>query len=148
MDTILTEMSKMRKVTDWHTDEGQTMVNRPQCKLAWHKAPGELTTKELQDGCCVGHHGYHNKMVLAILNLHVSTLPPTKFWLNLTCYSGADKVWRFSRWPLWGHLIYRNRMILAILNLHVTLMPPIKFGLDQHYSQGGDAVWRVSKWPP
>ena len=33
---------------------GMTMVNRP-----WHK----LTTRDLQDGCCDGHRGYHNKMV-------------------------------------------------------------------------------------
>ena len=32
MDTILMKMMKMWKVTDRHTDEGQTMVNRP-----WHK---------------------------------------------------------------------------------------------------------------
>ena len=68
------------------------MVNRPQHKLAWCKAPGELTIKDLQDGCCGGHHGYHNKMVLTILNLHVDPMHPTKFWLNLTYHSGADEV--------------------------------------------------------
>ena len=60
MDTILMEMSKMWKVTDSHTDERLNMVDRPQHKLAWSKAPGELTIEYLHNGCCGGHHGYHN----------------------------------------------------------------------------------------
>ena len=36
------------------------MVNRLQHKLAWSKAPGELTIEDLQDGCCGGHRGQHN----------------------------------------------------------------------------------------
>ena len=104
-------------VTDEHRDEGQTMVNS--------KAPCELTTEDLQDGCCGGHLGSPNKMVLAIQNLHVPPMPPTKFWLNLTNHSGADE---------W------NRTILAILNLYVALMLPIKFGLNPHYSSGGVVV--------
>ena len=77
LDTILMEMSKMWKVTDGHMVAGQTS-----------KAPGELTIEDLQDGCCGGHLGYRNKMVLAILNLHVTQMPPCKFWLNLTYHSG------------------------------------------------------------
>ena len=53
MDTILMEMSKMWKVTDGYTDEEQTIVNRPRHELAWSKAPGELTTEDLQDGCYI-----------------------------------------------------------------------------------------------
>ena len=53
------------------------------------KAPGELTIEDLQDGCCGGHLGYSNKMVLAILNVHGTQMPPCKFWLNLTYHSGA-----------------------------------------------------------
>ena len=84
MNTILMEMSKMRKVTDRHTDDGRTMVNRSRHRLTWNNAPGELTNEDLQDGCCGSHHGYGNKMVLAILNLHVVPIYPTKFRLNLT----------------------------------------------------------------
>ena len=68
------------------------MVNRPWHKLTWSKAPGELTIEDLQDGCCGGHHGYHNRMFLEILNLHVTPMPPTKFWLNLTYHLGAGEV--------------------------------------------------------
>ena len=78
MDTILMEMSKMWKVSDGHTDEGRTMVNRPRHKLTWSKVPGELTV-DLQDGCCGGYCGYRNKMFLTILNLHVTPMSPTSF---------------------------------------------------------------------
>ena len=68
------------------------MVNRLWHKLTWSKTPGELTIEHLQDGYCVCHRGYCNKMVLAILNLHVATMPPYKFWLNMTYHLGADEV--------------------------------------------------------
>ena len=66
----------------WSTDHG---ISRPGAK-----APGELTIEDLLDGCCDSHCGYCNKMFLAILNLHVIPMPPTKFWLNLTYHSGAE----------------------------------------------------------
>ena len=65
---------------------------RPRHKLTWSKAPGELTIEDLQDDCCGGYHGYRNKMVFAILNLHVAPMHPIKFWLILTYHSGADEV--------------------------------------------------------
>ena len=34
--------------------------------------------------------GYWNGMILAILNLHVAPMPPTKFHFNLTYNSGGD----------------------------------------------------------
>ena len=37
-----------------------------------------------------GHLGYRNGTILAILNLHVTTMPPTKFQLNPTYGSGGD----------------------------------------------------------
>ena len=42
-----------------------------------------------------------NETNLAVLNLHVSPMPPTKFQLNLTCRSRANVVSRFSSWPPW-----------------------------------------------
>ena len=39
---------------------------------------------------------------LAILNLHVTMMPPIKFQLNLTYCLRRDVVWRISRWrPFW-----------------------------------------------
>ena len=68
------------------------MVNSPRHKLTWSKAQGELTIEDLQDVCCGHLRGYCNKLFLAILNLNVAPMPPTKFWFNLTYHSGADEV--------------------------------------------------------
>ena len=62
MDTILMEMSKMGKVTDAHTDEGQTWLKSPGHKLTWRKAQGELTIEDLQGGCFGGHRGYRKNV--------------------------------------------------------------------------------------
>ena len=39
----------------------------------------EMSFEEFQDG---GHLGYRNGTILAILNLHVTVMPPIKFRLN------------------------------------------------------------------
>ena len=42
----------------------------------------EISFEEFQDGCRGSHTGYGNGTILAILNLHVAIMPPTKFQLN------------------------------------------------------------------
>ena len=69
----------------------------------------ELTIVNLQDGCCGGHRGYYNKIVLAILNLHVAPMPPTKFWfqcLPLSFGSICITIWEQIRFEDFqdGHL--------------------------------------------
>ena len=44
----------------------------------------EMSFEEFQDGCHGGHLGYGNKIILAIQNLHVTLMPPTKFRFNRT----------------------------------------------------------------
>ena len=46
-----------------------------------------MSFEEFQSG---GHLGYRVGTILAILNLHVTTMPPTKFQLNPTYGSGGD----------------------------------------------------------
>ena len=46
-----------------------------------------MSFEEFQDGHHGGHLGYQNGKILAILNLHVATMP-TKFQLNPTYGSG------------------------------------------------------------
>ena len=99
----------------------------------------EMSFEEFKDGRPGGHLGYLNGPILAILNLNVSPLPPSKFWLNPT-------------YPSWGchlkiHLGYRNGTMLAVLNFHIAPMPPTKFQLKLTYGFAGDVVWRISRWP-
>ena len=46
-----------------------------------------MSFEEFQDG---RHLGYWSRTILAILNLHVASMPPTKFQLNPTYGSGGD----------------------------------------------------------
>ena len=48
--------------------------------------------EEFQDGPHGSHNGYRNAMILAILNLTVTPVPPIKFWLNPTYNFGGDVV--------------------------------------------------------
>ena len=49
-----------------------------------------MSFEEFQDGHHGGHLKYQNRTILAILNLHVATMSPTKFQLNPTYGSGGD----------------------------------------------------------
>ena len=61
----------------------------------------QMWFEDFQDGCHVGHLGYHNGTILAILNLQVAQMSSTKFRLHLTYSLGADNKWRLSRRPPW-----------------------------------------------
>ena len=51
---------------------------------------GKMSFEEFQDSHHGGHLGYWNQSILAILNLHVATMPLIKFQLNPTYSSGGD----------------------------------------------------------
>ena len=51
-----------------------------------------MSFDEFQDGCRIGHLGYRNGEILAILNLCVTLMPPIKFCLNPTYGLGGDVV--------------------------------------------------------
>ena len=78
----------------------------------------EMSFEEFQDGRHGGHLGYQNRMILAILNLLNTPIPPIKFQFNPTNCLGVVNPIMF--WE-----------ILAILNLHVAPMPPTNFQLSQ-----------------
>ena len=157
MDVILTEMSKMWKVPDRYTDEGRTMVNRQR---------HELTTEDLQDGCCGCHREYHNKMVKQFwITMSLQCLPLWRpSWMlewnefsssvspclpNASHQVSAQSNIRLdSRCHYGHHGGYRHRTNLAFLNLQVTQMPPIKFRLNPTSHSGAKVVWRFSRWPP
>ena len=84
-----------------------------------------MSFEEIQDGHHGGYLGYGNGTNLAILNLDVYQMPPTKLQLNLTY--AQERMWfeDFQDCHHGSQLAYWNRMILAILNFHVPSMPPI-----------------------
>ena len=50
-----------------------------------------------QDGHHGGHAGFPNRMILAIFDLHVNLMLPTKFQVNQPFGSGEEAKNRFSR---------------------------------------------------
>ena len=55
-----------------------------------------MSFEEFEDGCHGSHLQYQSGKILAILNLHMAPMPPTKFTLNLTYGLGGDVVRRIS----------------------------------------------------
>ena len=113
----------------------------------WRTIWEEMWFEEFQDG---RHLGYWNRMILAILNFHSTSilfLPSSLSSIRLTI---CMQVWLvdFQDGCHGGHLWYQNGTILAILNLHAALMPSTKFRLHPTYGSGADNNWRLSRWPP
>ena len=50
----------------------------------------EMSFDEFQDGHPGSHLGYRNGTILVILNLHVATMPPTKYQLNPRRYRKCE----------------------------------------------------------
>ena len=56
---------------------------------------------DFQDGCHGAHPGFTIGMILAIFDLQVTPMHPTKFGVNWPFGSGEEAKNRFSRWPPW-----------------------------------------------
>ena len=54
--------------------------------------PEQMLFQDFQAGHHGDHLGYWNRANLAIINLHVTPMPPTKFGFYLTYRLGADMV--------------------------------------------------------
>ena len=56
---------------------------------------------DFQDGCHGGHPGFPIGTSLAIFDLQVIPMLPSKFGVNSPFSSGEEAKNRFSRWPPW-----------------------------------------------
>ena len=78
----------------------------PRCFLASLEAIG-LSVQEkkrkidFQDGCHGGHLGFPISTILAIFDLQVTPMLPSKFGVNWPFGSGEEAKNRFSRWRPW-----------------------------------------------
>ena len=54
---------------------------------------------DFQDGCQSGQFGFQSGTILAIIDLQVTPMLPTKFRVNLSFSSREKAKNRFSRWP-------------------------------------------------
>ena len=101
-----------------------------------------------QDGCHGSHLGFLIGTILAIFDLQVTPMLPSKFGVNWSFGSGKEAKNRFSRWLPWQPLGFPISTILAIFDLQVTPMLPSKFGVNWPFSSGEEAKNRFSRWGP
>ena len=94
---------------------------------------------DFQDG---GHLGFPIRTTLAIYDLQVTPMLPTKFQVSWPPGSAEAKHW-FSRWPP-----FSIGMIWTIFDLQVTQMLPTKFQVNWPFSSGEEVKNRFSRWPP
>ena len=96
---------------------------------------------DFQDSRHGGHLGFTIGMILAIFDLQVTQMLPTKCQVKWSFGSGEEAKNRFSWRPSLS-------TILAISDLQVTLMLPSKFGFNLPFGSGEEAKNRFSRWLP
>ena len=82
-------------------------------------------------------------MILAIFDLQVAPMLPSKFGVNWPFGSGEE-----AKNNNGGHLGFSIGMILAIFDLQVSLMLPSKFGVNWPFGSGKEVKNRFSRWRP
>ena len=87
-------------------------------------------------------------MILAIFDLQVTLMLPTKFGVNWPFGSGEEEKIDFQDGSHGGHLGVLIGTILATFDLRVTLMLPTKFRVNWHLGLGEKAKNIFSKWLP
>ena len=94
--------------------------------------------KDFQDGHHGGHLGFLISRILAIFDLQVTLMLPTKFGVNWPFGSGDEVKNRFQDGRHGGHLGFTIGTNLAIFDLQVTPMPPTKFQVNWPFGAGED----------
>ena len=88
-------------------------------------------------------------MILAIFDLQVTPMLPSKFGVNWPFDSEEEaKKTDFQDGCHGGHLGFPNGMILAIFDIQVTLMLPSRFGVNWPLGSGKEAKNRFTRWRP
>ena len=103
---------------------------------------------DFQDGCHGGQLGFPIGRILAIFDLQVTLMLPSKFGINWPSGSGEEAKIDFQDGGHGGHLGLLIGTILAIFDLQVTLMLPSKFGVNWLFGSGEEVKNRFSRWPP
>ena len=83
-------------------------------------------------------------MILAIFDVQVALILPTKFPVNWPFHSGDEG----QNIQDGGHLGFPDGTILAILDLQVTPILPTKFWVSWPFCSGEEAQNRFSRWWP
>ena len=82
---------------------------------------------------------FQSEPILAIFDLQVTLMLPTKFQVNWPFSSGKKRKTLFQDGGNGDHLGFTIGTILAIFDLHVSLMLPTKFQANWPFSSGKEA---------
>ena len=91
---------------------------------------------DFQDGGHGGHLRFPIGTILAIFDLQVTLMLPSKFEVNWLFGSVQEKKRKID-FQDGGHLGFPIGTILAIFDLQVTLMPPTKYRVKRPRGVGG-----------
>ena len=103
---------------------------------------------DFQDGGHGGHLGFPIGMILAIFDLQITPMLPTRFGVNWPLGSGEEAKNRFSSWRPWRPSWISDRHDFNCFDLQVTPMLPSKFGVNWPFGSGKEAKNRFSRWLP
>ena len=92
---------------------------------------------DFQDGGHGGHLGFPIGTILAIFDLQVTPMLPSKFEVNWPFGSGEEAKIDFQDGGHGSHLGFPIGTILAVFNLQVTLMLPTKYRVNWPRGVGG-----------
>ena len=125
----------------------------PQCFLPCLESIGFLVQEkkrkiDFQDGCHGGHLRFPISRILAIFDLQVTLMLPSKFGVNWPLGSGEEAKNRFSRRQPWQPSWISDLHAFSYFDLQVTLMLPSKFGVNWPFGSGEEVKNRFSRWQP
>ena len=92
---------------------------------------------DFQDGGHGGHLGFPIGTILAIFDLQVTLMVPSKFGVNWLSVQEKKRKIDFQDGSHGGHLGFPIGTILAIFDLQVTLMLPTKYQVNWPRGVGG-----------
>ena len=105
---------------------------------------------DFQDGNHGGHLGFPILTILAIFDLQVTWMLPTKIRVNWPFSLGKEAKNRFSRWLSWWPSRIPDQIVILFFYLHVqvSLMLPTKFWVNWPFGSGEEVKNRFSRWQP
>ena len=103
------------------------------------------TKIDFQDGSHGGHLGLPTETILAVFDLQVSPIFPSKFEsVGLLVQEKKRKI----DFEDGDHVGFPIKTILAIFDLQVTKILPTKFQVSWLFNSGDEGQSRFSRWPP
>ena len=139
-------------ISDRHDFSYFLIYKSPRCFLASLESIGlsvqEKQKIDFQDGCHGGHLGFRIGTILAIFDLQVTPMLPSRFESTGLSVQEKKRKTDFQDGCHGGHLGFPIGTILAIFDLQVTPMLPSKFGVNWPFGSGEEAKNRFSRWLP